>query len=482
MSGAIVLDGVTVVDTRDGSLMPGMSILIEDDTIAQVAPSAGEGAAHGTAIPIDARGTFVVPGYNDFHCHPLNAADPEGSLALMLANGITGFRQMSGTPELLEARHQGKLMPFADAPELLEMAGEILTGANASSVDAVVAEVAKQHAQGADFIKVIDVRPEVFFAGLAESTRRNLRYIGHLPPTVNVAEAAAAGMRSIEHLGPKDAVLLGCSTDESALRKEIAANPPAGPRISGPIPAGVMMRAIASPLMATPPSEFERYRRVIDTFDAIKCEALAAHFVTCGTWHVPTLTRIRTMSLVDDAPYRSDPKLRFVPVVMRQMWEELAQEFPQRIAPAARETLAMLFEQLCKFVRPFKTAGVKMLAGSDSGGTAAWCLPGFGLHQEFDLLAESGLTPLEILQMTTCNGAEFLGRASMGSVAAGKDANLVLLSANPMASAANLHEIAGVVRGGTYYDAGALAALKTRTEHRVAAAGFASKAVGPPCC
>jgi hypothetical protein len=476
VTAPLVLNGVTIVDTRDGSLTPGMSIAIEGGKIARIAAPAGDGG-------VDARGTFAVPGYNDFHCHPLNAADPEGSLALMLANGITGFRQMNGTPELLEARRLGKLMPGADAPELLEMAGEILTGANASSVDAVVAEIAKQQSQGADFIKVIDVRPEVFFAGLAESTRRNLRYIGHLPPTVNVAEAATAGMRSIEHLGPKDAVLLGCSTEEAAFREAIAANPPAGPRISGPIPAGVMMRAIASPLMATPPSEFERYQRVIDTFSDAKCRALAAHFTACGTWHVPTLTRIRTMSLVDDDGYRNDPKLRFVPVSMRQMWEELALEFPQRIAPAARETLARLFAQLCKLVRPFKSAGVSMLAGSDSGGTAAWCIPGFGLHQEFDLLAEAGLTPLEILQMTTRNGAEFLGRtASMGSVEAGKDANLVLLSANPIASAANLHEIAGVVRGGTYYDAAALAALKTKTEHRVAAAGFASKAVGPPCC
>ena len=59
--------------------------------------------------------------------------------------------------------------------------------------------------------------------------------------------------------------------------------------------------------------------------------------------------------------------------------------------------------------------------------------------------------------MTTLNGAKFLGREDhMGSVDAGKDANLVVLDGNPIASVANLHKIHAVVRGGTYYTRDAL--------------------------
>ena len=109
-----------------------------------------------------------------------------------------------------------------------------------------------------------------------------------------------------------------------------------------------------------------------------------------------------------------------------------------------------------------------MLAGSDLGG--GFVIAGFGLHREFDLLEAAGLSPLDVLQMTTLNGAKFLGREStMGSVAVGKAANLVLLSANPMASVQNLHRIAGVVRGGTYHSAAALAAMKQKTADRVRA-------------
>jgi hypothetical protein len=480
MSENLVLRDVTIVDTRDGSFAPGMAIVIENGSIVKIESAANIGDGAGV---IDANGAFAVPGYNDAHAHPLNAPDAQDGLTLMLANGITGFRQMSGTPELLAARREGRLMPATGAPELLEMCGEILTGANARSAEMAVAEVRAQHAQGVDFIKVIDVTPDVFFAALEESTRLKLPYLGHLPPTVDVRKAAQAGLRSIEHLGPKDSVLLGCSSDEAALRAETLSKPAPGPRISGPIPINVIMRAIASPLLATDPSEFTRYARVIDTYSDERMRDLAAHFVSTSTWHCPTLTRVRTMALADDGTYRSDVNLRYVPLPLRQMWEDIAQQFSQRLPADARETLARLFAALANLVRPFKAAGVKMLAGSDSGGAAAWCIPGPGLHQEFDQLEAAGLTPLEVLQMTTSNVATFLGREStMGSVSPGKDANLVLLSANPMTSIQNLHKISAVIRVGKHYSTADLDTLKTRTEQRIASALPSSAAVGPPCC
>jgi imidazolonepropionase-like amidohydrolase len=122
-------------------------------------------------------------------------------------------------------------------------------------------------------------------------------------------------------------------------------------------------------------------------------------------------------------------------------------------------------------VKLFDRTGVEMLAGSDAG-SSQWDIPGFSLHQEFDLLAEAGLSPLKVLQMTTLQGAKFLHREkTMGSVAQGKDANLVLLDANPIASVGNLHKIAAVVRGGTYYSRDALNDMKKRTEDRQASAG-----------
>jgi len=102
-------------------------------------------------------------------------------------------------------------------------------------------------------------------------------------------------------------------------------------------------------------------------------------------------------------------------------------------------------------VRIFDEEGVKMIAGSDVSASG-WEIPGFALHEEFDQLAAAGLTPLRILQMATINAAEFLCRtATSGTLEPRKDADVVLLSANPVENVAHLHDIAGVVRAGRYY-------------------------------
>jgi imidazolonepropionase-like amidohydrolase len=101
-----------------------------------------------------------------------------------------------------------------------------------------------------------------------------------------------------------------------------------------------------------------------------------------------------------------------------------------------------------------------MMTGSDGGSLFG---PGLTLQQEFRELASAGISPLKILQMTTINVAEYLGRsARMGTVEAGRDANLVILDANPLESVDNLSKIAGVVRSGVHYSKQELGALKDR--------------------
>jgi hypothetical protein len=457
----LVLNGVSIVDTHDGKVARNRAIVIDDGKITQIA-RADSVTVTGSAKLVNARGAFVVPGYLDMHVHSMQAPNPQASYALMLANGITGFRQMSGSPELLQQRKAGQALPV-EAPELLAMPGTILTGLNAGSPEAAVAEVRRQKDMGADFIKVIDVKPDAFFAALDESKSLGLPFDGHLPPSVNVVEASQRGMRGIEHLGPKESVLLGCSTEEEALRREIAQTPPRAPQIvPGPVSANLALRAVANPIMASDPVEFTIMQRVVASYSDAKCRKLAATFVANGTWQVPTLIRLRTMEFGDDPLYRNDPNLRFVAAPIRRLWEDLAQQFPSKVPPDVRSMLKQFFVLQLKLVKLFQATGVPMLAGTDAGGAGQWDISGFALHQEFDLLRQAGLAPLVILQMTTVNGAKFLGReASMGSVAIGKDANLVVLDGNPVASERNLHRIRAVVRGGTYYSKDDLERMKS---------------------
>jgi imidazolonepropionase-like amidohydrolase len=96
-------------------------------------------------------------------------------------------------------------------------------------------------------------------------------------------------------------------------------------------------------------------------------------------------------------------------------------------------------------------AGVPMMAGTDAMNP--WCFPGFSLHDELALLVESGVTPLGALQMATINPAKFMGRmGDLGTVEAGKMANLVLLGGDPLADIRNTTQIQAVWVKGRYFD------------------------------
>jgi len=457
-----ILRGVTVVDTRDGSLTPDMDVTVTGDRIASIAPASG-GPAIGA---VDVAGKYLVPGYLEMHAHPLESKDPGGSLELMLAHGITGFRQMSGSPKMLEQRAAGTLPLPQDSPALLALPGTVLSPLNAGTDAVAVATVAEQHAAGADFIKVGFVPPDVFFTAQAEANRLGIPILGHLPVNIDVIRASREGMKSIEHLGPGLGILAACSDDEAGVRATLAAQrqlklPSARIPFMDRVVARLIKKIAVNPTRLSRAADVELMQHAVGTFDQGKAEALAARFAADGTWQCPTLIRKRTSQLCDAPEYRNEENLRYVCDRMVKTWTASADAFAKRPA-SERAAFREEFALGLRVTRLFDEAGVKMLAGSDACG-AIWEIPGYSLHQEFDLLAEAGLSPLRILQMTTLNGAEFLGTtASMGTVEVGKQADLVLLDANPVENVKHLHDVAGVVRAGRYYSAAALGDIKRR--------------------
>ena len=104
------------------------------------------------------------------------------------------------------------------------------------------------------------------------------------------------------------------------------------------------------------------------------------------------------------------------------------------------------------------------MAGTDTA-PGVYIVPGFSLHDELANFVEAGFTPMEALQTATSNPARFLGReASLGSVEAGKIADLVLLSANPLEDIRNTRKISIVVANGQVYDRAALDQLLEQVE------------------
>ncbi len=451
----VIVQNVTLIDTQSGEKSADMAVVIEGATIAQVAPSADVTPKADDTV-IDGTGMFVVPGYNDMHSHALTSGDAATNLRVMLALGITGYRQMSSAPPLLASqpnRHQP-----APGPQLLALSGAILTDGNVRSPEQAATEIAAQKEAGADFIKILVDNPQVYVAALDAAEANDIPIAGHFPPTIPAELAAEHGMDAMEHLGPRESILLSVSTEEEALRTKIADTPPPPPPSAPPTPE-FYARLIANPIPFTSPDQFARMFAMADTYDTDKAVALSQVLKEHDVWQVPTLIRLRTMNHGDDPLYRDDANLAYVTDQQRGLWNGVADSFAAQLPEGAKENLDRMYDTQMKLTLQMAQEGVPMLAGSDYGGQ--WLVPGFSLHQEFAELAKAGLTPLQVLQATTLNAGLFLDR-DLGQVAPGMAADLVLLSADPLEDVANLSLIEGVIDSGTYLDRAALDAMLGR--------------------
>lgn len=458
-----VIDHVTVVDTRDGRLSPDMTVVLDQGRIARLLPThplRPLTLASGVTR-VDGSGQYLVPGFMDMHTH---AMPPVGAALapwpMLLAHGVTGVREMSGSPASIMRARQLNADSAAgriDAPEVLQMPADLIAGNLPAA--AVVALAGQHQAAGADFIKLINANRESTLALLAEGQRLGLGVAGHLPIAISAVDAARAGMRAIEHLGSGMGILLDCAADEAAIRRTMlsggAARPPFPPTF---VISPTLYRAVEAPL----------YQRILDSFDAAKCAAVTQVLASQQTWQVPTLLRLKTMAASADAAYRQDPNLVYVDKTIRALWQSLADQYASQVPAGAAATFRAHFAANQRLAGLMAKNGVKLLAGSDLGGI--WIIAGTSLHQEFAELAAAGLSPLQVLQSTTLNAAEFLGRqASLGTVEVGKTADLVLLSANPIASVANLGRISGVVLKGRYLPRAKLEAMKLGAAQALAA-------------
>lgn len=449
VSKGLVVDHVTVVDPRTGEKTADLAIVIEDGRIVAMRPG-GTVRVRGAARRIDQRGIYAVPGFNDMHAHNLNTADGLTSLPVMLAFGVTGFRQMSPPAALFAQGPDGRRTLPALSPRLLASPGTLLAGPAFATPEKVAAEVDRQKSAGVDFIKVVDLPHDAFLAAADEAQKLGLPFSGHLGPNVDAHEAIAHGMDAIEHLGPTISLLLSCSTDEAPVRNMLARVPPGAGGVDFDADIGKVQRMLANPVLAAPPQALLVTSRVIGTYDEAKCRKLASDLAASTTWAVPTLSRLEAMNLGNDPALRGNPALQYVPKASRQMWNEVGDEFEKKLSADQRSVLAKLFARQMHLAGLLDAAGAKLLAGTDFGGQ--WLVSGQSLHHEFDLLAKAGISPLHILQMTTINPAIYLGQTqTMGTIAAGKRADIVLLGGDPTASVANLHLVKGVIRDGAYH-------------------------------
>jgi hypothetical protein len=174
-----------------------------------------------------------------------------------------------------------------------------------------------------------------------------------------------------------------------------------------------------------------------------------------GVYHVPTLRLLGVLNRSGDSAVRLPPS----PLELRPPARPV-DGWPAAPHPAGHP-LARTQARLQWSVGAMHRAGVPILAGSDTPNLYA--APGLSLHDELALLVRSGLTPLAALQGATWRVAQYLGATdTLGTVAAGRVADLVVLTADPTLDIGHTRGIEMVMARGTLHDAAALAALRAR--------------------
>jgi imidazolonepropionase-like amidohydrolase len=430
----LVLTHVRVIDGTGAPAREDQTIIVRNGNIASVGPAASTTPPPNAQV-IDLTGKSVIPGLVMLHEHLYYPTGPStyGYLAesftrLYLAGGVTAARtggNLNGYGEIAIKRaidagqKPGPWLdataPYLQGPGLA--IGQLPVLKDADDARRMVNFWAD--AGATSFKAYMHITRAELGAGIEEAHKRGLKVTGHLC-SVTYREAAALGIDNLEHG-------FFASTDFVS-NKQPDVCPGGG--------AGNASMAALDP-----------------NGEAIK--SLIAELIRRNVAITSTLTVFETT--VPGQP---------LPPGLDVLLPQLKEQFEQRHAATARNPQSpsiALFAKARSLEVAFFRAGGLLVAGTDPTGGGG-VVPGFSNQRAIELLVESGLTPLEAIKVGTLNGATYLGRADrIGSIAAGKQADLVVINGNPAANIADVRRVELVIKQGVGYDpAKLIASVKGR--------------------
>jgi imidazolonepropionase-like amidohydrolase len=421
----LVIRGGTLIDVKSGSEIPNSLIVVHGERIAEVLKEGKPDGPPGAKI-IDAKGKWIIPGLIDSHAHAESAE--EVPFGLYLANGVTAIRNPGGNTTVLRLTRDKLLRGELAGPRLF-FSGQILDGMPPVQTWFLLVDTPERARsavnfladQGVDFVKTYNNVKEPELKVIIQTAKeRGLPVAGHVPRTLTMTRAIELGMTHLEHIR---------ITGKEMLSAEEAAT-------IDPLPVG-----------KREPMLWQRFN-----LESEKMRALVQLLAKSRVFLDPTLVVDEYFEASTREALAADPNNQYFPQSdipeYLKYWNTGLFETPADLVSAANES----FEKKKRFVGMCSAVGVRIIAGTDGPGIAM-LTPGFGLHRELELLAASGLSPLQALRAATSTAAEALGKEDqLGTVEPGKFADLVIVDADPLASVQNLKQIHLVMQGGKTYD------------------------------
>ena len=416
----IAIRQVTVIDGTGAAPMPNATVIIQGQRIAAIGPSDRVRIPENATV-IEARGKYLIPGLIDTHAHiasSIGTPKLDRMLAFALAHGVTGLRDASGIGRerelvaLRERIERGEVM----APRLyVSGTGSPQNIGRHQATD--LADLVRRLRQlGVDGIKLRNINSAQADTIIRAARAAGIPAFGHTygpDPigdfTTRALVAGATGVMHVNGLGP---------AQQLQPRSVIAAD--------------------------WQKSWLALHLKWIDA-SAGEETSLVELFLRNNAWLEPTLTIIAFDS--HDEWYRDRPETRIAERVWGQSYDELRVGYP-KFTGTDLELARQGFTRMQAFVRRFADAGGQVITGTDM---TPWLSA--GVHEELRLLVDAGLSPMAALQAATRNSARALGWDSRtGTIVVGRDADLVLLDANPLEDITNSRRIHAVLRAGRVVD------------------------------
>ena len=426
------IKNVSVITMINEQVLQDQTVVVEKGIIKSISPSSKTKLNKGIAV-IDGTGKFLIPGLFDMHTHFFyeqgeHINTNEAELKLMLANGITTARIMAGHPSFLEAKANVKNKKWI-GPELSvatpQLVGKWPFPTEFKNYEMVASEVQANDAVskfkklGYDAIKITFMMAKpIYKEVVAAAAREKIKVVGHVGPIV-MLPAALEAKQQIEHMDMFIETLLPDTSYNH------------GQSVSD-------YNIYSKAAWETVPHLMES-----------KIPTLAKNVKDAGIYVTPTnYFFISNAGLPEtDEEVKNKPDYNYIPPKLREEKWKYRENYIKKMAPlASREKYVRIRKQM---VNELWKAGVPLMAGSDA--PEFFVVAGFALHDELKTMVDAGLTPYAALQTATTNPATFLEMNNRtGTIAVGKEADLVLLYKNPLDDIGNTRTIIGVSSGSSW--------------------------------
>ncbi len=418
----VALTHVRLIDGTGAAPADDRTIVIADGKIQQVGPAASVRVPAG-ALVMDLSGHTVVPGFVGMHNHTfyttsvrslqMNTTGP----VLYLASGVTTIRTTGSMSPYSELNLKRLVERGSIAGPRMFVTGPYLTGeTGAGGMHRLITPDAARRAvdywadEGASWLKFYTtVSRDVMGAAIDQAHKRGLKVTGHLC-SVNFQEAVSLGIDNLEHG-------LFTNTDYDP-----AKTPDVCPGGSAAKLESLDMKGAG----------------VQETIKAMTDKKVAL---------TSTLAVYEAF-----VPNRPPLEQRTLDAMSPEVRTEYLTSRSRITEPGSFGFSPMVFKKAQEFEYAFSKAGGLLAAGVDPTGNGG-ALPGFGDQRNYELLIEAGFTPVETVRIMTLNGATVLGIADrLGSIAAGKVADLVVINGDPVSRPAEIRKVVTVFKDGIGYD------------------------------